>query len=127
MALQRDKDAIEIQNDDAIKRNRIFFDFMLRIFNHLNQLYEKEKSLLIYTILTYQSRNKSAMENTSKPSPKKCCIVDETNKTSQAKSYSYKSNLNAKTGSCSEASSSEEEDVGIRKSRRKSDFENTSK
>ena len=33
--------------------------------------------------------------------------------------------MNAKTGSCSEASSSEEEDVGMRKSRRKSDFENT--
>ena len=34
MALKRDKDAIEIQRDDAIKRNRIFFDFMLRMFNH---------------------------------------------------------------------------------------------
>ena len=35
---------------------------MLRIFNHLNQLYEKEKSLLIHKILKYQSRNKSAKE-----------------------------------------------------------------
>ena len=35
--------------------------------------------------------------------------------------------MNAKTGSCSEASSGEEEDIGMRKSRRKSDFENTSK
>ena len=43
MTLKRDKDAIEIQKDDAIKRNRIFFDFMLRMFNHLNQLYDKEK------------------------------------------------------------------------------------
>ena len=43
MALKRDKYAIEIQKDDAIKRNRLFFDFMLRMFNHLNQLYEKEK------------------------------------------------------------------------------------
>ena len=33
--------------------------------------------------------------------------------------------MNAKTGSCSEASSSEEEDIGMRKDRRKSDFENT--
>ena len=33
--------------------------------------------------------------------------------------------MNAKTGSCSEASSSEEEDIGMRKGRRKSDFENT--
>ena len=51
--------------------------------------------------------------------------MDETNKTSQAKSYSYKSNLNAKKGACSDASSSEEEDVGILKSRRKGDFEHT--
>ena len=38
MALKRDKDAIEIQGDDEIKRNRLFFDFMLRMFNNLNQL-----------------------------------------------------------------------------------------
>ena len=43
MALKRDKDAIEIQKDDVIKRNRIFFDFMIRMFNHLNGLYVKEK------------------------------------------------------------------------------------
>ena len=54
MDLKRDKDAIEFQKDDAIKRNRIFFDFMLRMFNNLNQLYVKEKSLLIDTILKYQ-------------------------------------------------------------------------
>ena len=41
--LKRDKYAIEIQGDDAMKRNRLFFDFMLRMFNHLNKLYEKEK------------------------------------------------------------------------------------
>ena len=41
MALKRDKDAIEIQKDDAIKRNRTFFDFMLGMFNYLNQLYVK--------------------------------------------------------------------------------------
>ena len=39
MALKRDKDAIEIQKDDKIKRNQLFLDFMLRMFNHLNQLY----------------------------------------------------------------------------------------
>ena len=33
--------------------------------------------------------------------------------------------MNARTGACSEASSSEEEDVGMSKSRRKSDFEHT--
>ena len=46
MALMRDKDAFEIQKDDAIKRNQLFFDFMLRMFNNLNQLYEQEKILL---------------------------------------------------------------------------------
>ena len=46
MALKREKDAIEIQRDDAIKRNGLFFDFMLRMFNNLNQLYEQEKKLL---------------------------------------------------------------------------------
>ena len=84
MSLKWDKYAIEIQKDDAIQRNQIFFDFMLIIFNRLNQLYEREKSLLIYTILTYHSRNKSAKENTSKPSPKKGFFVDETNKTIRA-------------------------------------------
>ena len=126
MSLKRDKDAIEIQGDDAIKRNRLFFDFMLRMFNNLNQLYEKEKSLLIDTILKYQSRKESAKENTSKPSPsrkesakentskpspsrkesakenkskpypKKGWFVDETNRTSQANSDSNKTNSNAK-------------------------------
>ena len=67
IVLKQDKDAIEIQGDDAIKRN---FFFMLRMFNHLNQLYEKEKSLLIYTTLKCQSRKESAKENTSNPSPK---------------------------------------------------------
>ena len=36
MALKRDKYSIEIQKDDAIQRNRLFFDFMLRMFNNLN-------------------------------------------------------------------------------------------
>ena len=106
MALKRDKDAIEIQKDDAIKRNQIFFDFMLRMFNNLNQLYDKKKSLLIHTILKYQSRNESAKE-VLKPNKynktrhgnngkyikafsNKGCFVDETNQTSRAKSYSYK-------------------------------------
>ena len=41
IALKRDKDSIEIQKDYAIKRNRIFFDYMLRMFNNLNKLYER--------------------------------------------------------------------------------------
>ena len=136
MALKGDKDSIKIPKDDAIKSNRIFFDFMLRMFNHLNQLYEKEKSLLIDTILKYQPSNDSAnevekpkrynktrngnKEDTSKPS-KKSCFLDETNQTSQARSYSYKLNLTAKTGSCSKARSSEEEDIGMRKGERKTE------
>ena len=60
---------------------------MLRMFNNLNELYVKEKSLLIDTILKYQSMNESAKEvekpniynktrngnkeDTSNPSPKK--------------------------------------------------------
>ena len=45
--LKRDKDAIDIEGEDAINRNRLFFDFMLRMFNHLNQLYEMEKVFLL--------------------------------------------------------------------------------
>ena len=60
---------------------------MILMFNHLTQLYVNEKSLLIDTILKYQSRNESAKEvekpnrynktrnrnkeDTSNPSPKK--------------------------------------------------------
>ena len=47
MALKRDKDAIEIQGDDAIDNHRLVFDFMLRMFDHLNQLYEMEKVFLL--------------------------------------------------------------------------------
>ena len=36
MAPKREKDAIEVQGDDAIKRNQLFFYYMLRIINHLN-------------------------------------------------------------------------------------------
>ena len=39
--------------------------------------------------------------------------MNETNQTSRERSYTYKSNLNAKTGSFSEASSSEEEYIGM--------------
>ena len=42
-------------------------------------------------------------------------------------SYSYKSNLNAKKCAFNEARSSEEEDVGMRNSRRKVYFEHTNK
>ena len=69
ISLKQDKDAIDIEGEDAINRNRLFFDFMTRMFDHLNQLYEMEKSLLIDTILKYHLRKKSAKENSSEPSP----------------------------------------------------------
>ena len=47
IALKRDKYAIDIDREDAINSNRIFFDFMLRMFEHLNQLYEMEKVFLL--------------------------------------------------------------------------------
>ena len=49
--------------------------------------------------------------------------MDETSRTSQENSDSYKTYLNAKKGACNEARSSEEEHVGMRDSLRKGDFE----
>ena len=69
IALKRDKDEIDIDGDDAIDSHRLFFDFMLRMFDHLNQLYEMEKSLLIDAILKYHLRKESDEENSSEPSP----------------------------------------------------------
>ena len=51
--------------------------------------------------------------------------MDETNRTIQANSDSYKTNPNAKKGACNEARSSEEENVGMRDSRRKGGFEHS--
>ena len=42
MPLNRYKYDIEVQNDDAIKRNRILFDFVQRTFNYLYGLYLHE-------------------------------------------------------------------------------------
>ena len=47
VALKREKYAIDIEGEDAINRNQLFFDFMLRIFDHINQLYEMEKVFLL--------------------------------------------------------------------------------
>ena len=71
------------------------------------------------------SRKESAKENTSKPSPKKSCFEDKNNRTSQANSDSYKTDLNAKKCACNEARSSEEEHVGMRDSMRKVNFEHS--
>ena len=68
IALKRDKDAIDIDGNDAFVSYRLFFDFMLRMFGRINQLYEMEKSLLIDAILKYHLRKQSAKENLSEPS-----------------------------------------------------------
>ena len=50
MALNRGNYDIEVRNYDAIKRNRIFFDFIQRTFNRLDGLYIYENFLLMDTI-----------------------------------------------------------------------------
>ena len=62
MSLKRDKYDIEVQNDDAIKRNQILFYFMEQTFNFLDGLYLHERCLLIYTIMKYQLRKQGAAE-----------------------------------------------------------------
>ena len=62
MALNQDKYYIEVQNDDEIKSNRVFFDFIQRTFNRLDGLYLRENFLLIYNIIKDKSRKKSSSE-----------------------------------------------------------------
>ena len=70
-----------------------FFDFMLRMFDNLNQLYEMEKSLLIDTILKYYFRKESAKENSSKPSPsRKKSAKENTSKPSPSRKESVEEN-----------------------------------
>ena len=47
ISLKRDKDSIDIDRNDAIDSQQLVFDFMLRMFDHLNQLYEMEKVFLL--------------------------------------------------------------------------------
>ena len=63
MALNWEKYNIEVQNDDAMNHNRIFFDFMQQMFNRLNGLYLREVCLLIVMIMKDQLRKNSAAEN----------------------------------------------------------------
>ena len=51
IALKQEKDAIDIDGNDAIDSHLLVFDFILRMFDNLNQLYEMGKSLLIDAIL----------------------------------------------------------------------------
>ena len=62
MALKQEKYYIEVHNDDAINRKLIWLDFMQQKSNSMDGLYLHEESLLIYTIIENQSREKSAAE-----------------------------------------------------------------
>ena len=58
----RDQYDIEVQSDDAIKRNQIFFDFMQRTFNRLDGLYLLGKYLSVDTIIKEQFGKQSTAE-----------------------------------------------------------------
>ena len=62
MALNQDKYDIEVRNDDAIRRNQIFFEFVQRTFNPLDGLYLSEICLLIDATMKDQLRKQSAAE-----------------------------------------------------------------
>ena len=86
IALKRDKDAIDIDGNDAIDSHLLVFDFMPRMFDHLNQLYEMEKILLIDAILKCHLRNDNDEENSSEPSPsRKESAKENTSKTSPSR------------------------------------------
>ena len=61
MALNWDKYDIEVRNDDTIKCNQIFFDFMQQTSNCLDELYLREICILIDVIMIDQLRVQSAV------------------------------------------------------------------
>ena len=62
MVLNQEKYDIEVQNDDAIKRNCILFDIMQQKFNHLDGSYLPEICLLIDAIMKNKLRKQSVEE-----------------------------------------------------------------
>ena len=60
--IKQDKYYIEVWYDDAIKRDRIFFDFMQRTLNRMDVLYMDEHLILIDTIQKDKLRKQSAAE-----------------------------------------------------------------
>ena len=125
-ALKRDKDAIDIEGEDKINRNILFFDFMLIMFDHLNQLYEIEKSLLIDTILKYHLRKKSLEENSSEPSPSwKESAKENTPKPSTSRKESVEENSSKSSLSMKESAKENTSKPSL--SRKESVEENTSK
>ena len=141
IALKRDKDAIDIYGNDAIDSHQLVLDFMLRMFDNLNQLYEMEKSLLIDAILKYHLRNEideenlsetssstkeSAKENISMPSPsRKDSVEENTSKPSPSRKESAKENTSNPSTSSKE--SVEKNTSKPSTSRKESAKENTSK
>ena len=63
------------------------------MFDHLNQLYEMEKSLLIDAILKYHLRKEIDEENSSEPSPsRKDSAKENSSKLSPSRKESSKEN-----------------------------------
>ena len=62
MAFNLGKYDIEVGNDDAIKRNQIYFDFMQLPFNCMDGLYLLKRCILIDAIMKDQLRKQSAAE-----------------------------------------------------------------
>ena len=56
----QEKYDVEVLNDDVIKRNQIFFNFMQRTFNCLYGLYLRQIYLLMDAIIKIQLRVQSA-------------------------------------------------------------------
>ena len=114
---------------------------MLRMFDHLNQLYEMEKSLLIDAILKYHLRNEidegnlsepssstkeSDKGNTSMPSPSRKESVEE-NKSKPSPSRKYSAKENTSNPSPSGKDSVEKNTSKPSPSRKESAKENSSK
>ena len=134
MALNWEKYDIEVQNDDAIKRNQILFDFIQQTFNRLDGLYLRGICILIDMIMKDKFRNHSVLEieilnkgkkernkrkeNTYKPSLKKS-FVNKITRTTRATSSTSNSNFNANIPQWSESKSSEDEEIVMSKFRRK--------
>ena len=126
ISLKRDRDAIDIDGDDEIDSHRLVFDFMLRMFDHLNQSYEMENFLLIDAILKYHLRKESDEENSSEPSTSRKDIAKEkTSKPSPLRKESVEENTSKR--SPSRKDSAKENKPKPSTSRKYSVEENTSK
>ena len=62
MALNPGKYDIEFQNDDAIKRNRLFFYLMQKMLNWLDGFYSRERFILIDAMMEDKTRKQIAAE-----------------------------------------------------------------